>query len=351
VLSTLSYGYHLDASRYGAYLRRHAELRGARCIEGEITGVRLRAADGFIEAVVLRDGRFIEGDLFIDCSGLQARLIEQELQTGYEDWAQWLPCNRAVALSFAPESDLSPYMRVRADAAGWHWRVPLQDRVCAGYVYCNRYTSDDAAAATLLSSAKERALEPPSLVHVPSGRRKQAWNRNCVAIGEAACVLDPLESTSLHLIQSGVARLLGLFPHRDAMDCERREYNRLAASESERARDFLILHYHLTARADSALWESCRTMSIPETLARKVRLFAGRGRIVSYDEETFGDSSWLAVMIGQGVRPVRADVVAQGVPLARIEAQMQRMRETIRRAAESLPPHRVFIERYCAAGR
>jgi len=348
VLSTLSYAYHLDAALYAQYLRRYAEERGVMRTEGEVKDVKLRGEDGFIEAIVLASGERIEGDLFIDCSGPRGALIEQALQTGYEEWTHWLPCDRAVVTTHASASasagaeELAPYTRATARKAGWQWQIPLQSRIGNGYVYCSRYVGDDEAAATLLGNLDGEALAEPRVVRFTTGRRKRFLNRNCVAIGPAAGFIEPLASTSIHLIQSGIARLLALFPDRSC-DALSDEYNRLAGAEMERIRDFLILHYHLSARDDAPLWQDCSHMSIPETLERKVRLFASRGRVVMYDEETFDESSWACLFIGQRLWPRQRDPRAATIDLEVTRERLRRMQAAIRHAAESMPSHRAFL--------
>jgi tryptophan 7-halogenase len=344
VLSTLAYAFHFDALLYARYLRRYAEARGVLRTEGAVKEVKLRSEDGFIEALVLESGERVEGDLFIDCSGFRGVLIEEALQTGYEDWSHWLPCDRAVMVPCASTGELMPCTRSIARSAGWQWQIPLQHRIGNGYVYCSRYVSEDEAAETLLKNLDGAALATPQLLRFTNGRRKRFWNRNCVAIGLAAGFMEPLESTGIHLIQSGIARLLALFPDRAFDPPGIAEYNRSCASEYERIRDFLILHYCLSARDDSPFWSDCRGMSLPESLERKIQLFASRGRVVVYDDETFGESSWVSVFIGQQLWPRRCDPRAATLAMDVTRERLRRMRDTIRRAAESMPRHRAFIE-------
>ena len=342
VLSTLSYAFHFDAALYARYLRRYAEERGVVRTEGVVKEVKLRGEDGFIEAVVLESGERFDGDLFIDCAGSAGVLIEEALGTGYEDWSAWLPCDRAVAVPSASAAELIPCTRSSARSAGWQWRIPLQQRIGNGYVYCSRYLGEDEATSTLLGSLEGAALASPRQLHFTTSRHKKFWNRNCVAIGAAAGFLEPLESTSSHSIQSGIVKLLALFPDRSFDPAEAAEYNRLMSNEYARIRDFLVLHYRLSTRAEP-LWCECREASLPPLLERKIELFSSRGRVVLYDDETFGESSWVSVFLGQRFWPKRSDPRVATVDLAVTRERLGRMRATIRDAAAAMPSHRASI--------
>lgn len=344
-----AYAYHFDASLYAAYLRRYAEARGVRRIEGRIVEVPLRPEDGFISAVVLEDGRRIEGDLFVDCSGFRGLLIEQVLKTGYEDWSAWLPCDRALAIPCASSGPLTPYTRSTARAAGWQWRIPLQHRTGNGYVYSSGFIDDDAAAATLLDNLDGAALGDPRPLRFVAGRRRKIWSRNCVALGLASGFLEPLESTSISLIQSGVTRLLENFPDRDFDPLLEAEFNRQSALEYERIRDFIILHYCVNSREDGELWRYCRAMSLPDSLREKIEMFAHRGRVVIREGDGFAAPSWVSIFNGLGIRPDRYDPLADRLDPAELGATMERRRALIRRTAESMPTLDAFIAQHCRA--
>ena len=349
VMNSLAYAFHFDASLYGRFLRSYSEARGVKRVEGKIVEVRQREPDGFIEAVVLADGKSVSGDLFIDCSGFRGLLIEQTLHSGYQDWSHWLPCDRAVAVPSESVKPLLPYTRCTAHTAGWQWRIPLQHRVGNGHVYCSRFISDDEAAATVLKNLEGPALADPRPLKFITGRRRKSWNRNCVALGLAAGFLEPLESTSIYLIQSGIARLLSLFPDRTFNAIEVEEYNRLTDLQMEQIRDFIILHYKLTQRDDSPFWRHCAAMEVPQSLTRKMDLFRRRGRLVRYQDELFSEDSWLAVMLGQNLAPERYDPLVDMVHQDNTVAALRLMQALVRQAAESLPEHGDFIARHCAA--
>ena len=343
VLSTLDYGYHLDLERYCAYLRDLAVSNGVLRRERQVAGARQHGEDGSIAALVLDDGSEAEADFFIDCTGI---LIGDTLKSGFEDWSDWLPCDRMISATSPGAVDLPPYTRATAHAAGWRWRTPLQDRSGNGIAYSSAHMSEDEALAIL---RKSDGSGEPRRTSFRSERRKIFRDRNVVALGPAAGALEPLEGASLHMIQVGISRLAEIFPGRDPSAIEAAEDNRVVASEFERLRDFLILHYKATRRDDSAFWNHCRTMAVPEPLERKIEQFQSRGRFVLYDEETFAESSWTAVMIGQGVIPARTDPILDSFPIEQLRQQAQRMHSIIGQGADSMPPHRVFLEKYCGA--
>lgn len=348
-LADIAYGYHFDAGLYARYLRNLSERRGVTRIEGKVVDAVRRGEDGFIEAVVMESGERIEGDLFIDCSGFRGLLIEQVLKTGYEDWSEWLPCDRAMAVASESTAPLTPYTRSTARAAGWQWRIPLQHRVGNGYVYCSRYLSDDEAAATLLANLDGRALIEPRPLRFTPGRRRRFWNRNVVALGLAGGFMEPLESTSIHLVQSGLQRLLGLFPDRrfDPLLIDR--FNRDSAFEYERIRDFLVLHYHATERDDTPFWNHCRTMAIPDTLRETIDLFRLDGRYFRNGEDFFALPSWVQVMLGQRIVPRSYHPIVDEMPEGELAEFVERVRLGLARCVEAMPFHQEFIDRTCKA--
>lgn len=348
-LSRTAYAFHFDASLYARYLREQAEGRGVTRVEGRITDVSLRPDDGFVRAVTLEDGRELEADLFIDCSGFRGLIIEQALHAGYHDWSHWLPTDRAAAVPCKSVKPLIPYTRSTAREAGWQWRIPLQHRIGNGYVYSSSHISDDQAAETLLANLDGAPLADPRVIRFTAGHRKRFWTKNCIAIGLAAGFLEPLESTAIYLIQSGVARMMQMFPTRNFNEADIDRYNRLMTFEFERIRDFLILHYHATTRDDSPFWDYVRTMPIPDYLEEKIRLYKSCGRVFRENEELFNDTSWFAVMNGQNLRAADYDPVADILSGEETASRLTHIRETIATCAEHMTPHEEFIAKNCAA--
>ena len=353
VQSTFDYAYHFDAGLYARFLRTLSETRGVTRHEGRIAGVNRDAESGDIISVTLADGRSLSADFWIDCSGFRGLLIEETLSAGFEDWTHWLPCDRAMAVPCAHRdaAGFTPYTRSTARAAGWQWRIPLQHRIGNGYVYDSRLISDDEAAATLLANLDGEALADPRPLRFTTGRRKAAWAHNCVAIGLAAGFMEPLESTSLHLVQSGLQRFLALFPDRDGIALARAEFNTMTATEWERIRDFIILHYHLNTRTDSPLWRETVAMPIPDTLAHKIAHFGANGRLVSEGPELFLNASWLAVHIGQGHWPARYDPLVDARRFVEAPRLIDGLARVMREAAAVMPTHRDFIRANGMAAR
>jgi len=349
VFSTFAYAYHFDAALYAAFLRQHAEARGVRRTEGRIASVERDAATGHVAALVLADGRRVAGELFLDCTGFRALLIGEALGVGYDDWTRWLPCDRAVAVPSARTGPLVPFTRSTARAAGWQWRIPLQHRTGNGHVYCSGFASDDDAERQLLDALDAPPTGTPRRLRFTTGRRRQAWSGNVVSLGLASGFLEPLESTSLHLIQTGITRLLAWFPDRDFDPAARDEYNRQVAREFDHVRDFLVLHYRATTRDDTAFWRHCAAIEPPDTLAQKLAAFARHGRLLDRPGDLFGDASWLAVMLGQGIAPDSYDPLADGVPLAEARAVLAGMRRVVAHTADAMPDHARFIDRQCPA--
>ncbi|MGP7796763.1 tryptophan halogenase family protein [Sphingomonas sp. CLY1604] len=351
VASTFDYAYHFDAGLYARFLRRYAEARGVIRVEGRIADVARDGTSGDVAGVTLDGGRRLAADLFVDCSGFRGLLIEGALATGYEDWTHWLPCDRAVAVPCVTGGDgLTPYTRSTARGAGWQWRIPLQHRTGNGYVYCSRHLSDDEAAATLMANLDGEALAEPRHLRFTTGRRRLFWNRNVVAIGLASGFMEPLESTSIHLIQAGIAKLLAYFPRGRSDPLAAAEYNRVAITEYERIRDFLILHYKLTARDDAPLWRECAAMPIPDTLALKIAHFREAGRLLARDMDLFGPASWLAVHIGQFNIPAAVDpLLGYGGGAAASATFVDRLAGAIAGMAESMPTHAAYLKRIGAA--
>jgi tryptophan halogenase len=348
-LADIAYAYHFDAGLYAKYLRGYAEQRGVRRTEGKVVDVRLRGDNGFVESVVLESGERIEGDLFLDCSGFRGLLIEQTLHAGYEDWSHWLPCDRAVAVACENVGPPTPFVRCTARDAGWTWRIPLQHRTGNGYVYSSSHISDEDAAAALLKQLDAQAMGEPRVLRFTAGQRRKVWDRNVVAIGLSAGFLEPLESTSIYLIQSGIARLVNMFPDAGFRPEVIDRYNAQAAFEIERIRDFIILHYCATQRDDTSFWNYCRSMEIPGPLDETIRLFRDSGRFYRNAEEMFALTSWVEVMIGQGILPRAWHPAVDQLGDAELKQLMDDVQRVIAACVDAMPTHQQFIARCCAA--
>jgi tryptophan 7-halogenase len=345
--STFNYAYQFDATLFAPYLRRIAEGLGARRTEGRIVDVELDGETGDVTGVILQSGERIAGDLFVDCSGFVSLIIGKALGEPFEDWAKWLPCGRAVAMPCRTRTALTPYTSAIAMPAGWRWRIPLQHRTGNGYVYSSGFTSDDEARSGLVEAVEGEPIAEPRILKFRAGRRMRSWVRNCIAVGLSSGFLEPLESTSIYLIQAAITGLVELFPERRISPLDRDEFNRLIDMEYDRIRDFLILHYHATERSGTDFWDYVRTMDVPDTLGEKLELFRRRGRIVKYREGVFLDASWVAVYIGQRVIPQGHDIRADLPSRAALTQGMEALRSEMRATAERMPDHRAHVETYC----
>ena len=348
-MTGLAYAFHFDAGLYARYLRKHAEAGGVQRVEGKVTDVTLTPDTGFIESVTLERGETISGDLFIDCSGFRGLLIGQALGVGYQDWSQWLPCNRAVAVGCEASSPLLPYTKATAHDAGWQWRIPLQHRTGNGHVYCGEFIEDERALDTLLANLDGAPMNDPKPIRFQTGRREKFWHKNCVSLGLASGFLEPLESTSIHLIQSNVSKLIELFPSKAFDPSHETEYNRQVTHEYELIRDFLILHYHRTDREDSEFWRYCKNMSVPDSLTEKMALFAANGTLYKDPEDLFRESSWVQVMVGQGLMPKSYHAMANRLSSEQMQRFMSDIQTLITRATNDLPQHAAFIDAHCKA--
>jgi tryptophan halogenase len=350
-LSVFDWALHFDAALFAQLMRRVAQANGVRRIDAKVVKVNLRPEDGFVASLDLHTGATIEGDLFIDCSGFRGLLIEEALQTGYEDWSQWLFCDRALAVQSQPPEDAQPppYTDVTAHSAGWRWRIPLQHRYGNGYVYSSRHIDDEAAKAELVAAVPDRLLHEPRLIRFTPGRRKKAWNRNVVALGLASGFLEPLESTSIALIETGIEKLKALFPDRSFDPAVIDEFNDWSRREMERVRDFVVLHYKAAQRGATAFWRTTRDADIPETLARKVELFRSRGHIARYRWEMFQPPSWLAIFAGFDILPDAWDPALDGIDGQALAASLNQMRAGVAQAVAGAPTHGEFLRRYVGA--
>ncbi len=342
----LPWAYHFDAGLYAAFLRQYSEARGVTRHEGMIASVG-RAENGDIASVTTSDGRKIEGDFFIDCSGFRGLLIEQELQTGYEDWREWLPCDRAMAVPCEASGNFTPYTRATARKAGWQWRIPLQHRIGNGYVYCSEFISDDEAAATLLANLDGPALADPRPLAFVTGRRKQFWNRNVLAVGLASGFMEPLESTSIHLIQSAITRLLTVLPSGPVDPAIRDGFNRRSVEEYERIRDFLILHYWANQR-EEAFWQRCRDVALPETLAARIEEYRAACLIQPGMDELFTEVAWVQVLAGQGIEPRRWNPIVDRYPEADLAKFLASVEQDCIETVRPMPLHIDFLAQLCA---
>ncbi|WP_320442884.1 tryptophan halogenase family protein [Brevundimonas sp. BT-123] len=343
-----SYALHVDAKRVARFLRSYAEARGVTRSEGIVDDVAVRA-DGFVEKLILKDGRTVEADFFIDCSGFRALLIGKALGVGYEDWSRWLLCDRAIAVQTENVGAPTPYTMAQAQDFGWRWRIPLQHRTGNGYVFCSKYLSDDEATATLMSQVEGAPVVKPMVVPFKTGMREQLWDKNVLALGLAGGFIEPLESTAIHLIYRGMDFFFRLLPDRDCDPALAEEYNRRMRTDYEEIRDFIVLHYCTTERDDTAFWRECRDMELPPGLKRKIDLFRVNGSLAEGLDELFRAVSWQSVMEGMGVHPRGYHPLVDRIPFDGVPQQLDHAAELLRRVVGDLPLHAQFISQHCAA--
>lgn len=349
--STFGYAYQFDASLYARFLRKFSEANGVVRNEGKVVDTTLDPQTGFVRSITLNDGRLIAADLFVDCSGFRGVLIEQALQSGYDDWSQWLPCNRALAVPCESRDPLTPFTRATARTGGWQWRIPLQHRTGNGHVYCSDFISDDEATRQLMENLDGPALADPKPLFFKTGRRKKFWNKNVVALGLAGGFLEPLESTSIHLIQEGITELLQIFPDKRFIESDIDEYNRRMGLNFERVRDFLLLHYVANQRNDSEMWRHFQNMTLPDSLQEKINAWLSRGHIIKYEFGVFLPPSWIAVMLGQNLIPRGYDRRVDAAPDDAIAANAAAIRRDVQRAVAETPMHAAFISQIGAASQ
>ena len=345
----VNYAYQLDSGLYARFLRQMAETDGVTRIEGKIARVELNGESGDIAALELDGGRRIEGDLFLDCTGFRALLIEGALHAGYDDWTHWLPCDSAIALQTPNVRPPVPYTRAMAHDAGWQWRIPLQHRTGNGIVYCSRYLDHDAALERLLGNIEGEPLTAPNKIRFQTGARRKQWHRNCIAIGLSGGFMEPLESTSIHLIQRAILRLVRMMPQGEISPRDIAEFNDQQFQDMEQIRDFLILHYKVTDRRDSPFWRQCAAMDVPDSLAQKIELFRETARVFRRNEELFAENSWVQVMLGQGIAPRAWHPIAGKLNDDELDRLLGMIRQDVTRTVAGLPDHAAYVARYCGA--
>lgn len=348
-LGHIAHAFHFDASLFARFLSSYAQERGVRRREGKIVDVTLRAKDGFIESVTLDDGETIEADLFIDCSGFRGLFVNQALRVGFEDWSHWLPCDRAIAVPSERAENFTPYTRSTAHGAGWQWRIPLQHRTGNGHVYSSKYMDDAEAERILLDNLEGEQRADPFRVEFRTGKRRELWHKNCVAIGLSGGFLEPLESTSLHLVQAAIIRLVRLLPDAGFDGATIAEFNRQSDFEFERIRDFIILHYKATERDDTPFWDYCRTMDIPDTLQRKIDLWMANGRIFREDDELFAEESWIQAFLGQGMIPRGYDPLVDIKSDPQVVQYLGNVASVIGKCVKVMPDHAEYVAKTCVA--
>ncbi len=345
----LNYAFHMDASLYAQYLRQLSEKHGAKRVEGKIEKVGQNSETGFVETLTLSTGEVLEGDLFIDCTGFRGLLIEQTLHTGYDDWTHWLPCDSAAAVQTKAVEEPIPYTRSTARDSGWQWRIPLQHRVGNGIVFCSKYQSDQDAIDTLMTNIEGAPLVDPRVLKFRTGTRRRHWNKNVVAAGLSSGFMEPLESTSIHLIQRSIFRLMQMFPHTGISASDVAEFNAQTAYEMEHIRDFIILHYHATEREDTPFWRHCKSMSIPDSLQHRMDLFRETGRVFRQNDQLFAENSWTQVMLGQGIMPQQYHPTADIMTVEEVNNFLDHIHSNVEKTVGQLPSHHDYIQQYCKA--
>jgi len=342
-----NYAFHLDAGLYAKFLRGIAETHGVKRVEGKINQVNQHNENGFIKSIGLDNGKIIAGDLFIDCTGFKGMLIEETLHTGYEDWSHWLPCDSAIAVQTKVTKNAVPYTRSIAHSAGWQWQIPLQNRMGNGIVFCSKHLSDEDAKATLLNNIEGDLINEPRVIKFKTGTRRKHWNKNCVAVGLSSGFIEPLESTSIHLIQQSIIRLMQNLPSKNMEQANIDDFNSKMRFEIDNIRDFIVLHYHVTQRSDSAFWRYCKNMEIPESLQQRINLFIENGNAYKTERELFGETSWIQVMIGQGLMPEHYHQIVDMMSDTELKGFLDNIKSTIARRVNSFPKHNDFIKNYC----
>jgi tryptophan halogenase len=345
----MNYAYQLDSSLYAKFLRAMAEGDGAVRVEGKIAEVELDGTSGAIGALKLESGQRIEGDLFVDCTGFRALLVDGALKSGFEDWTHWLPNDSAIAIQTRAVRPPVPYTLAMAHDSGWQWRIPLQHRVGNGIVFCSRYLDKDTALDRLLGNIEGDTLTEPNVLRFKAGVRRQQWVKNCVAVGLSSGFMEPLESTSIHLIQRAVLRLIRMLPLNEVSERDILEFNDQMVTDFLQIRDFLVLHYKATDRRDSKFWRYCADMEIPDSLTQKIELFRETGRVFRRNEELFAENSWVQVMMGQGIMPKSYHPIATKLTDAEMTKLLSTIRDNVAQTVAGLPDHEAYVARYCGA--
>ncbi|PMG80243.1 tryptophan halogenase [Shewanella sp. 10N.286.51.B7] len=342
-----NHAYHMDATLYAKFLRAIAEQHGITRIEGKINDVLQYEDSGNIKALQLDSGEIVEGDLFLDCTGFRAMLIEGTLNTGFDDWSHWLPCDSAIAVQTKTTEKPIPYTRSIARDSGWQWRIPLQSRTGNGIVFCSKYMSDEDAKTTLMNNIEGEPLTDPRVIKFRTGSRRKTWHKNCIAIGLSSGFLEPLESTSIHLIQRGIVRLLQMFPSQGIVEEDINEFNEQTRTETENIRDFIVLHYKVTDRTDTRFWRYCKNMSVPSSLQHRIDMFDASGKVYKHGNELFGESSWIQVMMGQGLAPKQYHPIVDMMEDEELEHFLGSIKAKAKQKVSNLPDHYDFVQHYC----